>query len=100
MTGDWGDQADDGRSTTRVPKYQHGDAVVAWSEVDTEWWKQIQHARAVQEKVVATYIAEPGVESIERGCGTETIAGLATTVINVLVADAATAERLAPPRRD
>lgn len=85
---------DGNRQTTSIPAYMRGDEVVEWKEVDTEWWKHVQHAMAVHEEVVATYGGEPGVNSIWRGVGEETINGLATTTIDILVADEATAEKL------
>ena len=89
-----GEHVDGDRPTTSIPKYKRGDEVVARTEVDTEWWEHVQHAREVHEEVVGTYRSEPGVEYIERGVGEETIAGRATTAINILVTDTATAERL------
>ena len=92
-----GEQSDNSRPTTRLPKYKRGDEVIAWTEVDTEWWEHVQHTREVHKEVVATYISEPGVNYIERGQGDETIAGHSTEAINILVADKATAERLEFP---
>lgn len=89
-----GEQADSSRPTTRLPTYKRGDEVIAWMEVDAEWWEHVQHAREVHKEVVATCIDEPGVNYIERGQGDETIAGHSTEAINILVADKATAERL------
>lgn len=94
-----GEQVDSSRPTTTIPKCKRGDEVVAWTEVDTEWWEHVQHASEVHEEVVATYGGEPGVEYIEEGVGDETIAGKATTVINVLVTDEATAKALDLPDR-
>lgn len=91
------DESTDGRPTVRIPKYWRGDEVVAWSEVDAEWWEHVQHARAVQEKVVETYLHEPGVRCIERGRGENTIGGHATETINILVADDETRARLDLP---
>jgi hypothetical protein len=91
------EQVDSSRPTTVIPKYKRGEEVVAWTEVDTEWWEHVQHAREVHEEVVATYGSEPGVEYIERGVGEETIAGHATTVITILVTDEATAKALDLP---
>ena len=91
------ERVDSSRPTTSIPKYKRGDEVVAWTEVDTEWWEHAHHAMNVHEKVIATYGNEPGVESIERGVGEETIAGLATMTITILVADEATAQALALP---
>lgn len=91
------EQVDSSRPTTVIPKYKRGEEVVAWTEVDTEWWEHVQHAREVHEEAVATYGSEPGVEYIERGVGEETIAGHATTVITILVTDEATAKALDLP---
>lgn len=89
--------AEDDRPTVRIPKYKRGDEVIAWSEVDAEWWAHVQHAEGVHEKVVETYRHEPGVEYIERGRGEETIGGHATETINILVADEKTRARLDVP---
>ncbi|ELZ68919.1 hypothetical protein C457_10926 [Haloferax prahovense DSM 18310] len=91
------DESTDDRPTVRIPKYRRGDEVVAWSEVDAEWWEHVQHARVVQEKVVETYLHEPGVKYIERERGEETIGGHATETINILVADDETRARLDLP---
>lgn len=91
------ERVDSCRPTTSIPKYKRGDEVVAWTEVDTEWWEHVQHASGVYEEVVATYGSEPGVEYIERGGGEETIAEYATTVINIVVTDEATAKSLDLP---
>jgi hypothetical protein len=88
---------DNNRPTVRIPKYRRGDEVVAWSDVDAEWWEHVQHAKAVHEKVVETYLHEPGVKYIERGRGEETISGYATETINILVADEQTRTRLDLP---
>jgi len=91
------ESTDDERPTVRIPKYRRGDEVIAWSEVDAEWWEHVQHARAVHEKVVETDLHEPGVEYIERGREEETIGGYATETINILVADEETRARLDLP---
>lgn len=91
------DKYTDNRPTVRIPKYWRGNEVIAWSEVDAEWWEHVKHARTVHEKVVETYLHEPGVEYIERGRGEETIGGYAMETINVLVADEETRTRLALP---
>ncbi|MDT3437498.1 hypothetical protein [Haloarcula sp. 1CSR25-25] len=89
--------AEDERPTVRIPKYKRGDEVVAWSEVDSEWWEHVQHAKAVHENIVETYRHEPGVEYIEMGRAEETIGGHATETINILVIDRKTRARLDVP---
>lgn len=89
--------AEDERPTVRIPKYQRGDEVVAWAEVDAEWWEHVQHAEAVREKVVETYRHDPGVEYIECGRGEEIIGGYTTSTINILVSDGKTVARLDVP---
>nr|WP_233340501.1 hypothetical protein [Haloprofundus sp. MHR1] len=91
--------AGDKRPTVRIPKFQRGDEVVAWSEVDAEYWEHVQHAKAVHEKIVETYLYEPGVEYIECGRGEETIGGKATSAINILVSDKETIARLDIPNK-
>ena len=91
------EHADSNRPTTSIPAYKHGEEIIAWTEVDAEWWEHVQHAMEVHEEVVATYGGEPGILSIERGIGTETIAERATTAIIILVADEVTADALALP---
>lgn len=95
--GEESEQGDGNRQTTSIPAYMRGDEVVEWKEVDTEWLEHVEHAMAVHEEVVATYGGEPGVNSIGRGVGEETINGSATTIIDILVADEATAEALDLP---
>jgi hypothetical protein len=91
------ENTDDKRPTVRIPKYKSGDEVVAWSEVDAEWWEHVQHAQKVHEKVVERYRYEPGIVFIERGRGEETIGGYTTETINICVADEETIARLDLP---
>lgn len=76
---------------------KRGDEVVEWREVDAEWWDHVQHAREVHELVVERFRYEPGVESIGRSRGNETIAGLATSAITIGVTDEETAAALEIP---
>lgn len=91
------DDGPDDRPTVRVPKYRRDGEVVEWTDVDAEWWDHVQHARAVYGRFVEEYGGEPGIEFIERGRGTSTIAGHATETLRVTVGDEAVRDTLDLP---
>ena len=72
--------------TVRIPKYKKGDKVVAWSEVDAEWWNHVQQSREIFRAFADRFGGKAGISYLERGTTDQrTIGGMGTNVIDVSV---------------